>query len=440
LIETIRTYINKHHLLPENNQPVVVGLSGGADSVALLAVLVRLGYSCIAAHCNFRLRGEESERDEAFAKKIAADMNVPFYQTVFDTLAYAKEKHLSVEMAARELRYGWFEEMRRKLEAQAIAVAHHRDDSVETILMNLIRGSGIHGLSGIRPRNGFVVRPLLPVSRKEISDWLKQQHYTCIMDSSNLSEEYTRNFLRLRVLPLLEEINPSVRQAIARSGEHLSGAARLYDYVVEEAIQKVKEEENRFSIPALMNYPAPETILYELLKPYGFSRIVSRDVFLSLTKTPGKTFFSARWRLIKDRGSLLLSPLPDTNTADSYMITSEKDTGHLPVKLSFCKIIVSDKEQMEKDRHTAWFDYDKLRFPLALRHWRKGDWFIPFGMEGRKKLSDYFSDRKFSRIQKEETWLLCHGEDILWVVGERADNRFRMDGKTKQALIVKKVG
>lgn len=210
MIHTIRLYIEKYRLLSED-RPVLVGLSGGADSVALLGVLVRLGYPCIALHCNFHLRGEESDRDEAFACEFAESLEVPFHKIDFDTISYAGERHLSIEMAARELRYAWFEEMRERLGGQATAVAHHRDDNVETVLMNLIRGTGIRGMSGIRPRNGFIVRPLLCVSREDILAWLADQGYAYMVDSTNLSDAYTRNFIRLNVLPLLEEINPSAR-------------------------------------------------------------------------------------------------------------------------------------------------------------------------------------------------------------------------------------
>ena len=208
--DVVRAYIEKYRLLTEN-RPVLVGVSGGADSIALLTILVESGYSCIAAHCNFHLRGDESLRDEQFVREYTRKLDVPFLMTDFDTRKYAADRHLSIEMAARELRYGWFEEQRAATGAQAVAVAHHRDDSVETLLMNLVRGTGIRGMSGIRPRNGFVVRPLLAVSREDILEWLAGRGLTYVTDSTNLSDAYTRNFIRLRVLPLLEEINPSVK-------------------------------------------------------------------------------------------------------------------------------------------------------------------------------------------------------------------------------------
>lgn len=433
----VRTYIEKQQLL-SGDGPVLVGLSGGADSVALLALLVQLDYPCVALHCNFHLRGDESVRDEQFAREMARILDVPFYKIDFDTTAYGAEHHLSIEMAARELRYNWFEEMRLRLGAQAIAVAHHRDDSVETVLMNLVRGTGIRGLGGIRPKNGYVVRPLLAVSRSEILDWLAEQQLSYVTDSTNLSDAYTRNFIRLRVLPLLEELNPSVKAAIARTADHLAETEAIYLHVVEKARRELVKEDLRIPIARLMEYPSPATILYELLKPYGFIRQVADDVFRSLTGESGKMFYSTDYRLLKDREYLLLSPVKKEEEQE-YTFTADdivEEVWRGPVELSFFKSVITTDFCFRKDKHIAYFDYDKLSFPLTLRKWKEGDWFIPFGMKGRKKLSDYFSDHKFSRMDKEQTWLLCSGENILWIVGERSDNRFCIDKTTKSVLVV----
>ncbi|MDR3129423.1 MAG: tRNA lysidine(34) synthetase TilS [Tannerellaceae bacterium] len=429
MTETVRTYIYRHGLLNESGDPVLVGLSGGGDSVGLLAILVELGYVCIAVHCNFRLRGEESERDAIFAEQFTKRIGVPFRKQSFETLAYAKAKKLSVEVAARELRYQYFEKIRCEIGGQAIAVAHHQNDSVETFLLNLIRGSGIRGLCGIHPKNGWVIRPLLSLNRQEILEWVEEQELDYMIDSSNFSDKYTRNFLRLRVIPLLEKINPSITQSVTRSAAHLSDALLLYDYTILTARKEVIEtsgtdiETLRLSIAALLCFPAVETVLYELLKPYGFTPVVCREIFMALSHTSGKVFFSGDWRLIKDRECLLVSPRKACKgkPALSYTIL----TG--PLSPNF---FVTANKRM------AWFDYDKLSFPLTLRQWQKGDWFVPFGMKGKKKLSDYFSDHKFSLLQKEQTYLLCSSEDILWVVGERADNRFRVSDTTRRILVV----
>ena len=434
---TVRSYIERNRLLSDDDRrPVLVGLSGGADSVALLSVLVRLGYACVALHCDFHLRGEESERDAAFARTFAESLGVPFYQTDFDTVAYAREHHLSIEMAARALRYAWFEELRERLGAQAIAVAHHRDDSVETVVMNLIRGTGIRGLTGIRPRNGFVVRPLLCVSRADIVAWLENQGIRYVTDSTNLSDAYTRNFIRLNVLPLLERINPSVREAIARSAEHLSAVASVYAYEIARAREEVIVSEGCLSIEALCRFPAPEAILYELLKEYGFSRWVSAEVFDALRKESGKVFYSKTHRLLKDRAYLWIVPLEREAEKTSFLLDPSREIYREPVGLTFRELPITPDLKKKKNRRFAYFDADKLRFPLTLRKWREGDWFVPFGMKGRQKLSDYFSDHKFSRIEKEKAWLLCSGDAIIWLIGERADNRFRIDSGTKRVLAV----
>ncbi|MDR2969984.1 MAG: tRNA lysidine(34) synthetase TilS [Tannerellaceae bacterium] len=437
MLQAIHTYINKNSLLA-GNKPVVVGLSGGADSVALLVVLVRLGYKCIALHCNFHLRGDESDRDEAFSLNLATQLKVPFYSTGFDTTRYAGENHISIEMAARELRYGWFEEKRKEFEAQAIAVAHHRDDSVETLLMNLMRGSGIRGLSGIRPKNGYIVRPLLATGRDEIIRWLEKEGYTYITDSTNLSDVYTRNFIRLRILPLMEQINPSVRQTIARSADNLSEAESIYVHFIEEAISRLLTGDNRISIPALLAFPAPETVLYELLKRYGFNRIVIHNIYGSLGGEPGKTFYSPGYRLVKDREFLLLSELNDMEKYSSFTPECMDDLHNLPIDLSYELHTLTKDFTIEENKNIAYFDRAKIHFPLTLRRWKEGDWFIPFGMTGKKKLSDYFSDHKYSCVQKENARLLCSGDEVIWLVGERTDNRFRIEKTTKEVLVIKK--
>lgn len=433
--DVVRAYIDKYQLLTAG-KPVLVGVSGGADSIALLTVLVELGYSCIVGHCNFHLRGEESMRDECFTETYARKLGLPFVKVDFNTRDYAAEHHLSVEMAARELRYVWFEEMRCVHDAQAIAVAHHRDDNVETVLMNLIRGSGIRGMSGIRPKNGFVIRPLLSVARQEILQWLAERQLEYVTDSTNLSAAYTRNFIRLRVLPLLETINPSVRTAINRTAEHLAETESLFAYVMADARKRVFEAENRLSIKALMQYPSPKTVLFELLKAFHFTPSSVDEIFLSLNKESGKLFFSSSHRLVKDRDCLLLSPLAAAGEKEVYFLTGEEGCWSGPIDLAFSRIVRIEELHIQKDKDIAYFDLDKLKFPLVLRHWQQGDWFVPFGMQGRKKLSDYFSDKKFSRLEKEQVWLLCSGDEVIWIVGERSDNRFRVECATKRCLVV----
>ena len=435
MLQKISTFIEKHNLFHTGDK-VIVGLSGGADSVALLHVLVRLNLSCIAAHCNFHLRGNESDQDEAFAAQIANSLHVPYYYKGFDTIDYAEQQHISVEMAARELRYEWFEELRVQHKAKAIAVAHHQDDSVETVLLNLIRGTGIRGLTGIHPKRNFIVRPFLETTRQEILDWCNQQGITYRTDSSNLSDKYTRNYIRLRLLPMLETLNPSAKQAIARTAGHLSDVETIYLDFIEKERQRLMDEQGRINISDLMHSVAPQTVLYELLNPFGFTRLLSESVYNSLTGECGKIFYSpsSNYQIVKDRYCLLLS---EKQTIEETVYTIHaNDSIEIPIRLQTQQSIKTNDYQIDKCKTVAAFDSDKLIFPLTLRTWRKGDWFVPFGMRGRKKLSDYFNERKFDRNRKEQTWLLCSGSDIIWIIGERTDNRYKIDKTTKNILSV----
>lgn len=434
---------------------MIVGFSGGGDSVSLLYILNRLGYTCIAAHCNFHLRGEESNRDEAFCAQFTEQHRITLEVNHFDTIGYAKKKRLSIEMAARELRYEWFETIRKKYDAQAIAVAHHQDDSIETMLLNLIRGTGIRGLCGIRPQNGRVVRPLLCLNNEDITLFIKTHHLSFVTDSTNLTEDYTRNFIRLRLLPLMEEINPSVKTALARTSKHLADTETIYLQVIKQLqrtiVHSPHEEEFRISIEDVMQQAAPQTVLYELLRPYGFTRPVTEEIFYALTGTSGKRFQApdSEYELLKDRKALLIYKsntfTPDAQKttkkqqlSETYLIEEQAgDVPSIPIRLSMQKVKVDSSFKINTSApFTATFDYDKLRFPLTLRKWKAGDRFVPFGMKQAKKLSDFFSDEKLSRLDKEKTWLLCSGNNIIWVIGKRIDNRFRIDNQTKKALIV----
>jgi tRNA(Ile)-lysidine synthase len=415
----------------------VAGVSGGADSMALLHILVRAGYDCVVAHCNFHLRGEESDGDAVFVEQTAASLHLPFFSMDFDTTGYAVRQGISVEMAARELRYRWFEELRQTLRAQAIAVAHHRDDSLETLLLNLIRGTGIRGLCGIRPKNGYIVRPLLNRSHREIREWLSQQDLIFRTDSTNFSDKHMRNVIRLHLLPLMERLNPSVRDAILRTAEHLSGVESLYENCIEKERAHIMPDGKCIDIRKLMQSPSPQTVLYELIRPFGFTRSVAASVFASIYgDKSGKIFFApdSDYRIVKDRVSLLVVARQMKDECE-YTV-GMNDSLTYPIRLTTKKTAVVPGFCTGKSRSEATFDMDKLSFPLTLRRWREGDSFIPFGMLGRKKLSDYFIDRKFSLVQKEQTWLLCCAENIIWVVGERIDNRYRVHKSTKFALIV----
>ncbi|MCE5206451.1 MAG: tRNA lysidine(34) synthetase TilS [Porphyromonadaceae bacterium] len=433
MIDTIRSFIEKESLF-STESPVIVGVSGGMDSMALLDILTLLGYRCMAAHCNFHLRGEESDRDEAFVKRWCKSVDVPFVSIDFDTRSYASDKKISIEMAARELRYNWFEMLRVQYRAEAIAVAHHRDDSVETVLLNLIRGTGIKGLTGISPKNGRVVRPLLCLSREEISQYLVAHGIPYVTDSTNNDDLFLRNKLRLHIIPELKKLNPSVKDAIYRTALQVSEAEKVYNASVKESIENIFHQD-KIDIQSLRKTPSPLSVLFELLTPLGFGPSSIRDICKSLDAEPGKIFFSEQYRVIKDRDYFLIDKISDTMAADqSFLIETHTKELFIPLHLTFHTLPVT--ADIQRNKRFLYADYDRLKFPLTLRKWRQGDWFIPFGMKGRKKLSDYFTDRKFSLKDKEDAWILLSGDEILWVVGERPDDRFRVTKNTVRTFHV----
>lgn len=418
----IAQYIDNERLFPINAR-IIVALSGGADSVALLRILHTLGYDCEAAHCNFHLRGTESDRDEMFVRKLCKTMKTPLHTIDFATEQYAIEKKISIEMAARELRYQWFAEIKEKTKADVIAVAHHQDDSVETVLLNLIRGTGINGLLGLRPKNGDIVRPLLCISRKEITDYLQNAGQEYMTDSTNLQDEYTRNKIRLNLLPLMQEINPLVKEHIIDTSNYLNDVNRIYNKGIEEGKQRVIEKGNIRIVP-LLKEPSPEALLFEILYPLGFNAAQTKNILTMLEGQTGKQFISKDgWRVVKNRELLLIDKKEKQENPPFCLIKEEKE---------YTKDFIIPRE-----KHIACFDTDKLIGEINLRKWQTGDIFIPFGMKGKKKVSDYLTDRKFSIIQKENQWVLCCGDKIIWIVGERTDNRFRIDEKTKKVTVFK---
>jgi tRNA(Ile)-lysidine synthase len=437
LIRTVRNYIEKQGLL-ESGTRVITGLSGGADSVVLLSVLHALGYECLAAHCNFHLRDGESFRDEQFAAQLAASLRIPFFKQDFDTRAVAKERGISIEMAARDLRYEWFEELRKNHQAAAIAVAHHRDDSIETLLLNLIRGTGIKGMTGIRAKAGFIIRPLLCVSKAEILQFAEANNWPFITDSSNLHDEFIRNKIRMQVIPLLETINPSVRETLIQTIHNLNEAAKIYDAGIEQACLSVFDKtENRIDIARLKTFPSPEAVLFELLKDYGFGKEVIIDAYRAIDSQPGKEFYAAEYCLLRDRTAFLLSRINKQEEKQEYLIHTGDTILEFPFRMEMLCIETDKGFKIDRRKQVACFDFDRLQFPLILRKWQIGDKFVPFGMHGFQKLSDYFSNNKFSKFEKEKTWVLVSGTDIIWVVNHRMDDRFKTTKSTKKGFILK---
>lgn len=445
-------FATAHQLLTPGGK-YIIALSGGADSVSLLLVLKHLeselGITLEAAHCNFHLRGDESLRDEEFCKQLCRRLHVPLHLVHFDTHAYADLHHVSIEMAARDLRYAYFEQLRRDISAADICVAHHRDDSVETLLLNLVRGTGLRGLRGIQPRNAHIIRPLLSHSRQQIEHYLDALGESYVTDSTNLHNDVKRNKIRLNIIPLLRELNPSASQSIFETSLRVTEALKVFDDAIQHAIADVTTPQTQnsklktqtpqltISVPRLKQQPSPEYTLHEILSPRGFTSAQIEQIYTSLDTNPtGKIITSCTHELAFDRSTLILqsktpTPLvrpmhiPETGT---YVLS---DNLKLKVETEEC----GDRYEPSRTADCASLDASDIKFPLTLRHIQPGDRFVPFGMTGTKLVSDYLTDRKKNIFEKRAQLVLTDAQQrILWLVGERTDNRFRITPNTQQAL------
>lgn len=415
-------YIARHHLLNADDT-YMVALSGGADSVALLLLLREQGYNIHAAHCNFHLRGAESDRDEQFCADLCQRLGVPFHRVHFDTQTYAQLHRVSIEMAARELRYHWFEQLRQDIGAAGICVAHHRDDSVETVILNLVRGTGLRGLTGIHPRNGYILRPLLCVSRDEIEQYLAEKGQNYVIDSTNLEADVLRNKVRLQVLPLLRTLNPAVADNIQRTAENLSSAQAVLDTVLSEYRCRKELRINLFDDSSSREYVA-----FEWLRQYGFNGQQVRQILEAET---GAVISSpAGYDVLKDRQRLLVEPVlrpmkPVVIPEEGVYVLSE----NTKMKVRRCAPYIS------KTADVATLDVQKVRFPLTVRRVEAGDTMQPFGMQGRKLLSDLMTDRRMTLFEKRRQLVVVDAQGIIvWAVGLRTDNRCRVDDDTRQVL------
>jgi tRNA(Ile)-lysidine synthase len=418
----VERYIEKHKLL-KPSELYIVALSGGADSVALLLLLKNGGFNIHAAHCNFHLRGEESDRDEAFCEQLCADENIPFHRAHFDTREYADLHKVSIEMAARELRYRWFEQLRQDIGAAGICVAHHRDDSVETVLLNLVRGTGLRGLTGIQPRNGHILRPLLCVSRAEIEAFLAEKGQKYVTDSTNLETDVQRNVVRLEVLPLLRKLNPAVVENIQRTAENLAEAQQVLNTIVAN-IDNVKTLE----LSELDKYGSSEYLVFEWLKKYGFNGDQVRQI---LDAETGRIVSSAMgYDVLKDRGRLIVEPalepfrpmrIPEEGT---YVLDGK-------TRFSVCKKTV----YVSKEPHVATLDAAKVSFPLTVRRVEEGDCMQPYGMKGKKLLSDLMTDLKMTVFEKRRQLVVVDSQGVvLWAVGLRVAGFAAVSTTTSEVL------
>jgi tRNA(Ile)-lysidine synthase len=435
MFKSVQNHINQNLSFLLDSK-LLIAISGGVDSVVLMHLCHKSKLDFALAHCNFNLRGKESDTDEKFVLQLAEDLNKKCFVECFETEEYAKQHKLSTQMAARELRYNWFNELAEQLQFDYILTAHHADDNLETFLINLSRGTGLDGLTGIPEINENIVRPLLQFSREEIEHYANTNNLKWREDASNTSTKYLRNKLRLEVIPKLKEINLQLLQNFNTTIAHLQDSKVIIDDRIEAisdtVISEIYNTEIRFDISKIEALNTPKAYLYELLKDYNFT--AWKDVYNLLNAQSGKYVVSVTHRLIKDRDCLLLSEINNVilNESEESLSITETDK---QTQTPFGILFFDEADALFGKRTNVIFvDKNKLQFPLTVRQWQEGDYFYPFGMQGKKKLSKYFKDEKLSLLDKENVWVLCSGDDIVWVINRRADNRFKVNDTTKQIL------
>ena len=450
MLEQFKAYINRYHLIAEGDK-LILALSGGIDSMVLADLLLKTKVEFVAAHCNFHLRGEESDGDEKFVRDYAERNGIHCFVKHFDTEKYAEENGISIEMAARDLRYSWFEELRQQLGYDRIAVAHHADDQAETFFINLLRGAGLNGLKGMKPQNGVIIRPLLWASREQIRKYAVENQILWRDDHTNAESVYLRNKIRNQLLPAFDELHSDARQGLYKSLEHLSAENELYRTLLKEKLAQIVEQDGvvqRLPYSKLVKTEVPEPVegptfsfqlLFEWLRQFGFNTDQCRFIYDAIGKGVGNQYFSATHCAVIGRDGLQLSDIKEKKD-DEIQIEIGEEEIFSPVHLCFSKLEKTSDFVIDKSPEVAQLDFDTLKFPLTLRHWRHGDRFHPLGMKGSKLLSDFFVDLKFTEYQKQIVWLMVSASgDILWVVGYRIDERFKVMDSTRMIFCANKL-
>lgn len=414
------------------NKRVLLTVSGGIDSVVLTYLCNAIKIDFAIAHCNFKLRGIESNADAVFVKKLAENFKVNYYEQTFDTQRYAAAEKVSIQMAARELRYQWFNKIATNEGFDYIATAHHANDNLETFIINVTRATGLEGLLGIPAVSGNIIRPLLPFSRKQIEDYANQHQIVWREDSSNASDKYMRNQIRHHIVPILEDLNPTILTSFQQTLSYLKDSQDIIDYAIEELKKQVIEEKEnhvKIHLEPLKKLPNPKAYLYPLLQPYGFTSW--EDIYNLMDAQSGKQIFSDQFHLIKDRNCFLIQPLTVNDCNQSYVWENLNEVLSLPIRLESQKV----NQLGEGNLKSIYVDADQIQSSLVIRKWQEGDVIYPIGMKGqKKKVSKFFKDEKMSLLEKEATWLLCSNEKIVWIIGYRADERFKVTSKTTKIL------
>lgn len=434
MLQQFIEFIKRNNLFTPKDK-LLIAVSGGVDSVVLCELCHQARYFFAIAHCNFRLRGADSDRDEKFVRELAVKYNAPFYSASFDTEKESKQRKLSIQETARELRYNWFEEIRKAEKYHHILTAHHADDNIETVVMNFFRGTGIKGLKGINPKHNHIARPLLFARREELEKFLGENSLSFVPDATNERDDYTRNYFRINVIPLLQNVYPEVNENMLDNISRFREAEVLYNQAIEHHKKKLLEnKENEVHIPVLkLKKSVPlNTITYEIIKEYGFTSRQTGEVISLMDSETGKYVSSPTHRIIKNRDWLIIAPLKAETghlLIEEGMESLELDIGNLAIQC-----LPHSKTKLPDSTTTALLDADEITFPLIARKWKAGDYFYPLGMKKKKKLSRFFIDQKFSKTGKEKIWVLEMNKKIIWIIGHRIDDRFRVTGKTKNVL------
>ncbi len=449
LPELFEKNIAEHHLFSKKDK-LLLAVSGGVDSVVLCELCKQAGYEFAIAHCNFQLRGEESDRDEVFVKNLAARYGVDFYFKKFDTIAEAKTRKQSIETCARELRYAWFEELRRKMEDDSrpepgtryqayILTAHHANDNIETLLMNFFRGTGIKGLHGILPRHDKLIRPLLFATKAVVEQFAKENQLAFVTDHTNAENEFTRNYFRNELIPSIQKIFPQAQENLLQNIEKFRQAEELYRQAVEWHKKKLLEyKANEVHIPVLklLKTKPLDTIVYEIIRDYGFTAAQTAEAVNLLHSETGKYILSSTHRILHNRKWLIISPLQDQQPVNIIIEQSDAAVS-FPAGTLQLRMVKATETELTPDASIAYLDAASVTFPLLLRKWKQGDYFYPLGMQKKKKLSRFFIDQKLSLAAKEQTWVLESNKKICWVVGMRIDDRMKVTPHTKDILSIR---
>ena len=423
--------IKKNNLFSKEDK-LIVAISGGADSVALAILLNECNFPIIFAHCNFNLREDESDADEDFVRKLAKELEVECFVESFETEEFAKKNKISIQMAARQLRYFWLEKIRTETNSKYIAIAHHKDDDIETFFINLIRGSGIRGFLGMKEKRNKIVRPFLNFERDEIESYLILKNQEFRTDSSNTDTKYLRNNIRKHIIPIIKDVNPSFSNTFSNELEYMNDVFKVFQNVINTEMKNIILSSSADMIldkNNLLKSDNKKILLRELVFPFGFSQI--EQILNSCNDISGKIFYSKSHKLLVDRDKIIISEIK--NTEEICLEISENSPEiNFPINL---RLAISEDLNYHKYEGKVTFDFDRIKFPIQIRKWQEGDYFHPIGMKGKKKLSDFFIDEKLSRFEKEKCFIMCSDEKIMWIIGHRMDDRFKITNKTKKAYI-----